>query len=323
MEPQEQNQIPQTPVPKPPFNFFETDPKKNFTPWFLMFCGVLILIGLSLAGYFKYKAYESYKLGKSFEKQVEVQDKHSGWKTYRNEEYGFELKMPPDWVVEEVGVDEGKISFTSKERYDFWRKGEFAGDGVSVDMIFDNRDSSKYDYILSTSTTKINGVDFNVYNMAGMYSYDVYRTSNAGKMFSFSVMTEEAYKILSTFKFLNSTTSDIQQYILDNYKDESTITAIKSYVATREKSLKDGLSQQKQVKNIIAEVNLWNCLRYIRSNEEADKIIDNIEKIIINTPDRIAANELYEQALSGTVLPRLIDGGDKTMCNFNAIKFIK
>lgn len=133
---------------------------------------------------------------------IDVSNEINIWKIYRNNEYGFELQMPSDWVVGEVGVQGGRISFTSKERYDFWHKGDIGMDGVSVDMIFDDKTSSKYDDIISTSTTVINGIDFNVYGMSGMYGYDVYRTSNAGRMFSFSIMTDEAYKVLSTFKFI-------------------------------------------------------------------------------------------------------------------------
>lgn len=36
------------------FNFWETDLKKNFAPWFLIFCGVLIILGLGLANYLKH-----------------------------------------------------------------------------------------------------------------------------------------------------------------------------------------------------------------------------------------------------------------------------
>src|SRR3989344_491713 len=65
----------QTPLrqnPREPFNFLETDPKKNFAPWFIRFCVVLIIIGLAIAGYFKYQAYQNYKSGQSVESQAQV-----------------------------------------------------------------------------------------------------------------------------------------------------------------------------------------------------------------------------------------------------------
>ena len=55
MPPEENPEIPNS------FNFLETDPRKNFAPWFLKFCIVLIVIGLATVGYFKYQAYQIYK----------------------------------------------------------------------------------------------------------------------------------------------------------------------------------------------------------------------------------------------------------------------
>ncbi|MEK9180149.1 MAG: hypothetical protein AAB897_01945 [Patescibacteria group bacterium] len=37
----------------------------------------------------------------------------SGWKTYRNEEYGFEVKYPGDWKIQvgNLGIQEGEVTF--------------------------------------------------------------------------------------------------------------------------------------------------------------------------------------------------------------------
>jgi len=89
------------------FNFLETDPKKNFAPWFLIFCAVLIVIGLSVAGYFKYQAKQSYYAGMEF--ATEAVDEFAGWETYENEELGFSFKYPANYgnfEFEILGEDE-------------------------------------------------------------------------------------------------------------------------------------------------------------------------------------------------------------------------
>jgi len=45
--------------------------------------------------------------------EITIEDKIADWSTYRNEEYGFEIKYPNDWLVY-VLVDKEWISFVSK-----------------------------------------------------------------------------------------------------------------------------------------------------------------------------------------------------------------
>lgn len=43
-------------------------------------------------------------------------DETFDWKTYRNEEYGFEFKYPSDWFIEEINTD-NKIAFLRTKKY--------------------------------------------------------------------------------------------------------------------------------------------------------------------------------------------------------------
>lgn len=110
----------QTPPPQPElFNFFETDPKKNFAPWFIKFIVILIAVGLGIVGAFWQFSYNNYRYGtdaleKSEEqiqaiKQERTQNPTATWQTYRNEEYGFEIKLPPNWSA--VIIKEQKTAF--------------------------------------------------------------------------------------------------------------------------------------------------------------------------------------------------------------------
>jgi hypothetical protein len=44
-----------------------------------------------------------------------IKDETADWETYRNEEYGFEIKHPSDWRKSEGGMGEGSISFSDSE----------------------------------------------------------------------------------------------------------------------------------------------------------------------------------------------------------------
>jgi hypothetical protein len=74
-------------------------PKKKFLIPLIIIVGILI-IGGGIFAYFQFFR-EGAKTGGE-EQKNEIAD----WKTYKNEEYGFEFKYPDDWIVEDGIADE-------------------------------------------------------------------------------------------------------------------------------------------------------------------------------------------------------------------------
>ena len=79
-----------TPPQPEPFNFLETDPKKNFAPWFIKFCLILVAIGLGVIGGLWQLSYNSYQYDSNVLENSDEQ-------TYVNNSFGFSIGLPESW----------------------------------------------------------------------------------------------------------------------------------------------------------------------------------------------------------------------------------
>lgn len=66
---------------------------------------IVILLVVLVGGVFAYKTWQGRKSMEKSESQLTA-DETANWKVYRNEEYRFELRYPPNWIVEENSGEE-------------------------------------------------------------------------------------------------------------------------------------------------------------------------------------------------------------------------
>jgi hypothetical protein len=150
--------------------------------------------------------------------EEKIQDEIADWKTYRNEEYGFEVKYPENWQVDENAIigspDAEGISFEKPEKwgFNFYNFGKVGDDDYKNLSILED---SNYDK--NKEAINVGGVNTNLYMVKNPndvqmgYPVDVTirkngNVYNINGFFNNSEDKEEFIKllknILSTFKFI-------------------------------------------------------------------------------------------------------------------------
>jgi len=107
--------------------------KKSIWKWVLIYLVIAAAAYGFVYYFFFYKGNSLYDT-QNYQNQNEVQnnqpqvasDEMSDWKTYRNEEYGFEFKYPPNWILDDQKFDGDAIGVISPEN-DFLARKTFEG----------------------------------------------------------------------------------------------------------------------------------------------------------------------------------------------------
>jgi hypothetical protein len=73
---------------------------KNNTRGILI--GVMLILVIGILSYFYWKVKEETKISEVKVPRRAIQNENTNWATYRNEEYGFEIKYPRSWKIEKA-----------------------------------------------------------------------------------------------------------------------------------------------------------------------------------------------------------------------------
>ena len=182
---------------------------KKLYPIFLIVILVALAVGVT---YWRGQGETSLPFARPVS-DTQNQASSSNWQDYKSEKYGFELKMPTGWKVEETSVG---LNFLSPENQEYIKENakncsaepqQNCNAEIFSNVYFYNNFDDKD--IADTRTESINEVQFFRYaELYSMISPVGYKTEKNGKIYNFQVPFPEGEnllrQILSTFRFLDT-----------------------------------------------------------------------------------------------------------------------
>jgi len=87
--------------------------RKGKTNW--KYILIIVILALIVIGETFYLVREEEKISEIKFPEKVVKDETLNWKTYRNEEYGFEIKYPTNWSVKKEGLGSVVSEFVTKQ----------------------------------------------------------------------------------------------------------------------------------------------------------------------------------------------------------------
>jgi len=137
------------------------------------------------------------------------------WKTYQNERYGFIIKYPKSWKIEEIQEEIFSVGFTSPEMSEKIEKGvpdagaeitlsiEKNSNNLTLDQFIENYAGGR-EMVLSKSSITIGDIPGFKCILNGMVPLTDYFWARDSQVFILDAFSEEDIQseMLSTFKFI-------------------------------------------------------------------------------------------------------------------------